>query len=104
MISHIFPNYNFDLCRLAITIIDVCNIDIHKDYKEKQPFIDFIINLTMNEKGKSLSIMDDDFNMYITISKEANNALPVRVIQNYIFNNYRIKKKNFPKKSFYGLK
>ena len=41
--------------------------------------------------------------MYIAIAKEANNAIPKDVIQNFIFNKFRIKKKNFPKKLFYKL-
>jgi hypothetical protein len=46
--------------------------------------------------------MDDDFNMYISIAKYAKNSLPKQIIQNIIFNEYRIKKKNFPKKSYYS--
>ena len=49
------PNYNFDLCRLAITILDVCEYDKTMDYKEKQPFFDFIYNLTLTEKGSNMS-------------------------------------------------
>tara|TARA_B100001094_G_C18181928_1_gene801427 strand:+ start:1507 stop:2919 length:1413 start_codon:yes stop_codon:yes gene_type:complete len=99
----IHPNYNFDLCRLAITILDECGYDKTMDYKEKQPFFDFIYNLTVTEKGYSLSEMKDDFNMYIHISKYACNSLPKKIIQNYIFSRYRIKKKFFPKKYFYNL-
>ena len=58
------------MCRLATTIIDVV-IDFNKDYKEKQPFVDFIINLTIDINGESLSKLKDDFNMYISISKYA---------------------------------
>ena len=97
------PNYNFDLCRLAITIIDVCNFKSTQNYKKHQSFIDFIINLTIDNEGNSLAELNDDFDMYISISKKANNALPRETIQNYIFNNYRIKKKYFPKKYYYSL-
>ena len=97
------PSYHFDMCRLATTIIDVCDIDFDKDYKEKQPFVDFIINLTMDINGSSLSKLKDDFNMYVSISKYANNALPRDIIQNFIFKNMRIKKKFFPKKLFYSV-
>ena len=97
------PNYNFDLCRLAITIIDVCNFDFNKDHKKKQSFVDFIRNMTIDNQGESLADLDDDFNMYISISKRANNSLPSKIIQNYIFNHYRIKKKAFPKKLYYSL-
>lgn len=97
------PNYNFDLCRLAITIIDVCNLDCDKDYKKHQQFVDFIKNMTIDNQGDSLAKLDDDFNMYISISKRANNALPSNIIQNYIFNKFRVKKKSFPKKIYYSL-
>ena len=100
---NIYPNFHFDMCRLATTIIDVCGIEFDKDYKEKQSFVDFIINLTMDINGESLSKLKDDFNMYISISKYANNSLPRDIIQNYIFKNMRIKKKNFPKKLYYTL-
>jgi len=99
----IYPSYHFDMCRLATTIIDVCKIEFNKDYKEKQPFVDFIINLTMDINGESLSKLKDDFNMYISISKYACNALPKQIIQNYIFKDLRIKKKSFPKKTFYTV-
>ena len=97
------PNYSFDLCRLAITILDVCNYNKFEDYKEKQSFIDFIYNLTLNNEGISLAELNDDFKMYISIAKSANNALPEKTIQNYIFKDYRIKKKLFPKKLYYSL-
>ena len=99
----IYPSFHFDMCRLATTIIDVCEIDFNKDYKEKQTFVDFIINLTMDINGDSLSKLKDDFNMYVSISKYANNSLPRDIIQNYIFKNMRIKKKFFPKKLYYSL-
>ncbi len=97
------PNYNFDLCRLAITIIDKCRLCNNKDYREKQQFVDFIYNLTISIHEKYLSELKDNFDMYIAIAKEANNAVPKDVIQNYIFNKFRIKKKNFPKKLYYKL-
>lgn len=101
--SIVFPNYNFDLCRLSITILDVCDIDINKHYKKNQPFVDFIRNMTIDKNGDYLSELNDDFNMYISISKRANNSLPRKIIENYIFNSFRIKKKYFPKKYYYSL-
>ena len=95
----IVPNYNFDLCRLAITIIDVLKI---VEYDENNFFMDFIKSLTKDCNGNFLYELNDDFNMYIDIAKYANNALPSEVILNPIFKFYRVKKKNFPKKSFYS--
>tara|TARA_Y100000389_G_C17443742_1_gene510277 strand:+ start:110 stop:1645 length:1536 start_codon:yes stop_codon:yes gene_type:complete len=96
------PNYNFDLCRLSITILDVCNYDKNVNYKSKQSFIDFIYNMTLTGDCESLYDLDDDFNMYISIAKFACNSLPKNIIQNIIFNKFRIKKKEFPKRSYYN--
>ena len=97
------PNYNFDLCRLAITILDVINFDKKKNYKENQLIINFIYNMTCDKYGNSLYDLDDDFDMYISIAKKAEFALPTYIIQNFIFKEYRVKKKKFPKKSYYTL-
>tara|TARA_B100000676_G_C17774637_1_gene678593 strand:+ start:88 stop:615 length:528 start_codon:yes stop_codon:yes gene_type:complete len=99
----IHQNFHFDLCRLAITILDVCEFNPTINYSNKQSFVDFIYNLTLTDNGESLYNLPDNFNMYISISKFASNALPKNVIQNIIFNQYRIKKKNFPKKSYYSI-
>ena len=96
-------NFHFDLCRLAITILDVCEFDSMKNYHNKQSFVDFIYNMTLTESGESLFNLEDNFNMYISISKFASNSLPKNIIQNIIFNQYRIQKKNFPKKSYYSV-
>ena len=74
----IVPNYNCDLCRLAITILDVLKII---EYDEENVFIDFIKSLTKDLNDKYLYELNDDFNMYIEIAKYANNALPSNVIQ-----------------------
>ena len=101
--TKIKQNFNFDLCRLAITILDVCEFNKNINYGIKQSFIDFVYNMTLTNQCESLYDIEDDFNMYIAISKHASNALPKNIIQNIIFNNYRIKKKEFPKKSYYSL-
>ena len=97
------PNFNFDLCRLAITILEVCEYDKNENYKEKQKVFDFIYNLTIDKSDNSLSDLNDDFDMYISISKYACSSKPKEILQNWIFNDYKIKKKNFPKKSYYDL-
>jgi hypothetical protein len=99
----IYPNYNFDLCRLSITILDTIYFDKNCNYKENQYFYDFLYNLTKDLHGNYLYGENDDFNMYINIAKYANNASPLFIIQNKIFNHFRVKKKHFPKKSYYSL-
>ena len=44
-----------------------------------------------------------NFTMYIRIAEGACSSLPKLIIQNHIFKGFRIKKKNFPKKSYYEL-
>ena len=39
--------------------------------------------------------------MYLSIAKYSNNSLPINIIQNDIFKEFRIKKKKFPKKLYY---
>ena len=97
------PNFNFDLCRLAITILEVCEYNKNKDYKEKQKIFDFIYNMTIDNHDNSLAALNDDFEMYVSISKYACSSKPKDILQNWIFNDYKIKKKYFPKKLYYDL-
>ena len=96
-------NFNFDLCRLAITILDVIEFESTINYDKKQSFVDFIYQMTIDNENNSLFDLYDDFNMYIDITKKSCNALPNKILQNDIFNQFKIKKKNFPKKCFYHL-
>ena len=97
------PNFNFDLCRLAITILEVCEYNKNKDYKEKQKIFDFIYNMTIDNHNNSLADLNDDFEMYVSISKYACSSKPTDILQNWIFNDYKVKKKYFPKKLYYHL-
>ena len=71
-----------------LTVLKNRILNFEKDYKKYQPFVDFIRNLTIDNNGESLALLEDDFNMYISISKRATNALPKEIIQNYIFNDF----------------
>ena len=95
------PNYNFDLCRLSTTVLDeIQNLD-------KNPLDDkalqFIISMCLDKEGTNFCECEDDFNLYINIAKNACHADPKDIINHSIFKNYRIKKKQFPKKSYYTL-
>jgi len=96
----ILPNFNFDLCRLAITILDELCLE---DNEENKELIDFIKSLTLDVNDEYLYKLEDDFNMYIEIAKKSNRAKPSNVIQYQIFNKFRVKKKNFPKKTYYSV-
>jgi hypothetical protein len=97
------PNYHFDMCRLCITILDELKYHKDKTYGDKQDILDFIYSMTLNKSNESLFNFHDDFELYISIAKTANQALPSLILQNDIFKKYRIKKKNFPKKIYYHL-
>jgi len=92
------PNYHFDMCRLAMTILE----EIPKD-KTSETTISFLENLCKDRDGESFCEMTDDFNLYVSIARNACNSLPRNVIDDPLFRGYRIHKKRFPKKSFYTL-
>ena len=90
-------NYNFDLCRLSMTILDEISNKISDRLKH------FLVNMCIDSDGDNFCEMDDDFSRYIKISKNAVNSLPIDILNNSIFKQYRVLKKNFPKKSFYKI-
>jgi hypothetical protein len=94
----ITPNFNFDLCRLAITILDELELE---DSDENKDFINFIKSLTKDNNDNYLYELEDNFNMYIEIAKHASNARPCEIVKNEIFNKFRTKKKYFPKRGYY---
>lgn len=95
------PNFHFDLCRLSITILDELNYSNNEETSE--PFFQYLYSLTYDESNQSLYELYDDFDLYISIAKYANQALPRDCIQHSIFQEYRIPKKQFPKKLYYSL-
>ena len=92
-----FDGY-FDLCRLSMTILEELNLD---NYSEN--FINFMNKMCIDKEENSFLNMPDDFRLYINIAKYACNSLPREIIMNDIFNEYRIKKKLFPRKSYYTI-
>lgn len=96
--EYIKPNYHFDLCRLSMTILEELN---SKEYSDES--IKFLNHMCKNSCDISFCDMPDDFYLYKSIAKDACNCLPREVIMNDIFKSYRIKKKLFPRKSYYTL-
>jgi hypothetical protein len=92
------PNFHFDLCRLSMTILEEIN---ENNYSEQ--FIMFLHKICINRLDMSFCNMSDDFNLYKSIARDACNCLPREIIMNDIFKEYRIKKKLFPRKSFYTV-
>ena len=97
--DEIIPNYNFDLCRLSMTILD----ELPEEMIENKELQVLLHKLCTNKKGESFCDMDDDFRLYISIARDASHALPQNVIENKLFKHYRVPKKQFAKKSFYSL-
>lgn len=96
--EYIKPNYHFDLCRLSMTILEELN---DKEYSEGS--LKFLNHMCKNNCDISFCDMPDDFYLYKSIAKDACNCLPREIIMNDIFKSYRIKKKLFPRKSYYTL-
>ena len=95
--NKIQANYNFDLCRLSMTILD----ELNKDISDKM--MNLLNHMCTDKNGNNYCDMPDDFSLYINISKDAVNSLPIDILENNIFKNYRVTKKNFPLKSYYKI-
>ena len=102
----IYPSYHFDLCRLAITMLDEIRYnhdDELEDSDEYQDFLDFLKYLVTDKNGNRLDKEEDNFDLYVNISKNAQNSLPRDIIVNKFFHVYRVKKKKFPKSTYYSI-
>ena len=100
----VYPSYHFDLCRLAITMIDEIRYnhdDDLEDEEDYQDFLDFLKFLVTDKQGIRLDKERDNFDLYIKIARDACNCLPKDVILNKFFGEFRVKKKNFPKSTYY---
>ena len=94
----IYPNYSFDMCRLSMTILEEINMD-----KISHKTLSLLNHMCTDKYNQNYCQMEDDFSLYILISKNSENALPLDIINKAIFKGYRVKKKNFPLKSYYSL-
>ena len=93
------PSKHFDLCRLAITILD----ELSEENIKNENLCNLLKLLSTDKFGNNFCNSPDNFELYINISKNAINSLPKDILQNELFNPYRVKKKNFPRKSYYSL-
>ncbi len=95
--NQIKPNYNFDLCRLSMTILD------ESEDKIKGSLLDLFIHMSTDRYGNNFCQMEDDFSLYIKISKDSIHSLPKDILNNEIFKKYKVIKKKFPHKSYYKI-
>ena len=80
-------NFNFDLARLGTTIIN---------YLEDFELTNFVNSWTIGNNGEDFTRMDDDFSLYVEISKHARNSLPKNQILRDFFKEYQIDKNEIP--------
>lgn len=86
------PNPSFDLARFTITILERLDIEEH-------PLTNKLAYKLMEmDNGDNASELDDDFSMYIDISRYCSNAVPYDVLNMKCFNRFRIPDK--PKKDY----
>ena len=92
------PSYYFDLCRLSMTILEE-----NKNKIKNKNLLDLLNTICIDKFGNHYCDMNDDFSLYINISKNAINSLPIDILNNKIFKNFRVKKNKFPHKSYYSF-
>ena len=84
-------NYNFDLARLATTIIEF--------FDKKSPIFNLLMEWTnYKEDGilKNFNQLEDNFSFYVTITKYARNSSPENQLSKDIFNLFKIDKESIP--------
>ena len=83
------PSPYFDLCRLAITMLDeirynyddeIDEVDDDELEEKYDDFIDFLKFVATDENGVRLDKEDDNFKLYVKISKNAKNSHPREII------------------------
>ena len=77
--------------------------ELDTDKIRNNNIINLLYLLCSDKDGNSFRDLDDDFNLYISIAKNANNSLPKETIEHKLFKKYRVPKKKFPLKSYYHL-
>jgi len=86
-------NYSFDLTRLGTTIIE--------RLVDKPDILALVKSWLITDNGGT--IIDDDtdtFDIYLKISKECHNTVPLQVLNHEVFKQFQIPKKYGPKNKF----
>jgi len=92
------PNPSFDLVRLATTILERIDDDIHPSlFKLLKKWCEC-------DDGSNALYKDDSFELYIDIAHNCHNAIPNKVIKDKVFNKFKITKDEIPEDEIiYGL-
>ena len=83
-------NYNFDLASLGTTIIN---------YLDDYELTSFVNSWTVGKHGKDFTRMDDDFSLYVEISRHSKDCLPKNQLLKEFFKEYIINKEEIPEDS-----
>ena len=98
--KRILPNPNFDLAILAFEILKISKKILNKKSKLYKLLSDWT-NMSNGDNIYSHFAKNDDteedFHLYINISKYCNNAIPIKQITKPIFTQYKINKSDVPK-------
>jgi hypothetical protein len=91
------PNYSFDLCRLACSIIDYLIDDITKfDKTESNKITNLILEWCSGDNGENILYKNNgldryhDFKLYKMIARKVHNHIPTKQLDNPIFKKYII--------------
>lgn len=88
------PNPSFDLARFSATIKErVENI-------ENADILNLITKWMTDENGFDISHCDDDFSLYIHIARKCHNAIPIEVLKDRMFKDFKIKCDKIPRNKY----
>ena len=83
------PNPSFDLVRLGTTVIQRL---------DEQPKVrEFVEQITLDDFNSSLCYDEDTFQLYIDIAHNCHNAIPIQVLNNPVFDKFKINKQKINK-------
>jgi len=91
------PNRSFDLSLLSVTIKDFFT----EEYLEKHKNINRLLKKWTTDKfGKNISDDNDNFDLYIDIARNMENAIPIEQFNDIAFKKFKINKRSIPKNSW----
>ena len=103
------PNKSFDLCRLGCSLFDYFVEDIDEQHKIKNSVAKLIIEWTKDDKGRNILYKNNgeerypEFKLYKMIVRTVHNHLPVKQLENPIFNEFVSSKKKIKKQKIINI-
>ena len=94
----IYPNMSFDLSRLSSSIFDdlfsfpPINYEFESDISSDQHRLYYLLHSWIKDKHGNLVTRYDDFNLYKTIARDVNSAVPKEQFEKVIFSIFEIDK------------